>query len=132
MKGIQVRASGLAAVLLSFAIAQAAPPPSSQVEIDNLLSTVAMSNCEFNRNGSWYDARSAAAHLKSKYHYLLARDLVQNAEDFIEKAATASSLSGRPYAIRCKGNEAVPTRQWLLSLLSRYRESHPVAAAPVS
>ena len=120
------RALGLAAGLLLFASAQAAPPPAAQVEIDYLLSTVSLSECEFFRNGSWYDSKFAAAHLKSKLQYLLAKNLVQNSEDFIEKAATASSLSGRPYAIRCKGNEAVPTGQWLLILLARYRESHLV------
>jgi hypothetical protein len=132
MKCKRVHAFCVAAGLLWFAIAQAAPPPIAQVEIDTLLSTVATSNCEFYRNGSWYDATFAAAHLKSKYHYLLARDLVQSAEEFIEKAATASSLSGRPYAIRCKGQEAVPSRQWLLILLSRYRESHPNPPAPLA
>jgi Family of unknown function (DUF5329) len=120
------RALGWAAGLLLFASAQAAPPPAAQVEINYLLSTVSMSECEFYRNGSWYDAKFAAAHLKSKLQYLLAKDLVQSSEDFIEKAATASSLSGRPYAIRCKGQEAVPTGQWLLILLARYRESHLV------
>ena len=118
------RALGLAAGLLWFASAQAAPPPAVQVEINYLLSTVSMSDCEFFRNGTWYDAKFAAAHLKSKLQYLLAKDLVQNSEDFIEKAATASSLSGRPYAIRCPGREAVPTGQWLLILLARYRDSH--------
>jgi hypothetical protein len=109
-----------------FASAQAAPPPIAQVEINYLLSTVTESECEFYRNGSWYDAKSAAAHLSSKFQYLVARDLVHSSEDFIDKAATRSSLSGRPYAIQCKGSEVVPTRQWLLILLSRYRESHPV------
>lgn len=118
------RALGLAAGLLLFASAQAAPPPAAQIEINYLLSTVSMSECEFFRNGSWYDAKFAAAHLKSKLQYLLGKNLVQNAEDFIEKAATASSLSGRPYAIRCQGKDAVPTGQWLLILLARYRESH--------
>jgi hypothetical protein len=120
------RAASLTAGLLFFAAAHAVPPPIAQVEINYLLSTVAMSDCEFFRNGNWYDAKFAAAHLKSKFQYLLAKDLVQSSEDFIEKAATVSSLSGRLYAIRCKGNEAVPTGQWLLILLARYRESHPI------
>lgn len=126
MKRERGRAACLAAGLLFFATAQAAPPPIAQVEINYLLSTVAMSECEFYRNGSWYDAKFAAAHLRSKFQYLLAKDLVHSSEDFIEKAATVSSLSGRPYAIRCKGGEAVPTGQWLLILLARYREPHPI------
>jgi hypothetical protein len=119
-----LRAWHLAAGLLIFAAAHAAPGPAAQAEISYLLSTVASSDCEFYRNGGWYDPKSAADHLSSKYKYLLARNLVQSAEDFIEKAATRSSLSGSDYAIRCGGGAAVPTSQWLLILLARYRESH--------
>jgi hypothetical protein len=119
----------LAAGLLIFAAAHAAPgpAPAARTEINYLLATVAGSGCEFYRNGSWYDSKFAADHLSSKYKFLLARNLVQSAEDFIEKAATRSSMSGRDYAIRCGGGAAVPTGQWLLILLARYRGSHPDA-----
>jgi hypothetical protein len=116
---------GLAIGLFSVA-AHALPPPVAQAEINFLLSTIAASGCEFYRNGSWYGAKEAAAHLSSKFRYLLARDQVQSSEDFIEKAATRSSLSGRAYAIRCDGDEVVPTHQWLVSILAQYRESHRV------
>lgn len=109
--------------LLLFSAAHAAPPPIARIEIGYLLSTVASSNCQFYRNGSWYDAKAAAAHLESKLQYLLTKDLVQSAEDFIEKAATESSMSGRAYAIHCKGSEPVPSAQWLRILLARYRDS---------
>jgi Family of unknown function (DUF5329) len=117
----------LAAGLLLFAAAHAAhaaPGPAAQAEISYLLSTVANSDCEFYRNGNWYNSKFAADHISSKYKYLLAGNLVQSTEDFIEKAATRSSMSGRDYAIRCGGGAAVPTAQWLLILLARYRESH--------
>jgi phage gp46-like protein len=113
----------LAAGLLWFSAVHAAAPATAKTEIDYLLSTVANSDCRFYRNGSWYDAKAAAAHLSSKLQYLLAKDLVQSAEDFIDKAATRSSLSGRAYAIQCKGTEPVPSGQWLQILLARYRES---------
>ena len=124
MKRACRRALILGAGLLLFCTAQALPPPAAQAEIDYLLWTVAASDCEFYRNGSRYEAKAAAAHLSSKFQYLQARDLIHSAEDFIDKAATRSSLSGLPYAIRCKGGEDVPTRQWLLILLARYRDSH--------
>lgn len=113
----------LAVGVLLCSAARAAPPPIAKTEISYLLSTLANSDCEFNRNGSWYDAKSAAAHLSSKLQYLFAKDLVQSSEDFIDKAATQSSMSGRAYEIRCKGGEAVPTGQWLRILLARYRDS---------
>ena len=124
------RASALAAGLLCLGIAHAAPPPLAQAEIDNLLSSVAMSNCEFSRNGSWFDAKAAAAHLTAKYRYLLAKDVIRSAEEFIDKAATVSSMSGRPYAVRCDGHEPVPMGQWLRILLSRQRESPPSPPVP--
>lgn len=119
-----LRTSCLAIGVLMFATASALPAPAAQAEIDYLLSAMASSNCEFYRNGSWYDSKSAADHLATKYKYLAARDLVQSAEEFIEKGATRSSLSGRDYAVRCDGGAAVASSQWLLILLARYRESH--------
>jgi hypothetical protein len=89
----------------------------------NPVLAVAGSECEFYRNGTWYDPKFAADHLSTKFKFLLAKNLVQSAEDFIEKAASRSSMSGQAYAIRCKGGAAVPTSQWLLILLARYRES---------
>jgi len=46
---------------------------------------------------------------------------VETAEQFIEQVATKSSLSGRPYLMRCAGGEPVPTNQWLREVLERYR-----------
>ena len=129
MRGVSAPVCTLLAALLVFAVVHAAPPPSAQTEIKYLLSTVADSECKFYRNGSWYDAKSAAAHLSAKLDYLSAKDLVQSAEDFIDKAATRSSLSERPYEIQCGESAAVPSSQWLLILLARYRESqiHPIS-----
>jgi hypothetical protein len=103
--------------------AQAAPPPSAQVEINYLLSAVAQSDCEFYRNGTWYDAKAAAAHLRDKYEFLVTRNSIQNSGDFIEKAATKSSISGLAYAIRCQGVPTVSSHEWLVQVLAKYRQS---------
>ena len=123
MRSESGRGWSVAVGVLSLVAANASPPPIAQAEISHLLSIMATSNCEFYRNGSWYDGKSAAAHLTQKFQYLVARDLVQSAEDFIEKAATKSSLSGNDYAIRCPDSESVSSSRWLLNLLARYRES---------
>jgi hypothetical protein len=102
-------------------VASAAPPAIAQTEINYLLGFVESSGCEFNRNGSWYDSKRAQAHMRDKYQILAAADQINTAEDFIEKAATKSSLSGRPYQVRCGGGEAVTTSQWLRHVLARYR-----------
>jgi hypothetical protein len=45
--------------------------------------------------------------------------------DFIEEAATKSSMSGRPYLMRCAGGAPVTTNQWLREALERYRRCTP-------
>ena len=44
-------------------------------------------------------------------------------EDFITRAATESSMSHKPYQVRCAGKEAEPSASWLKAELSRYRQS---------
>ena len=102
-------------------VANAAPQAIAQTEINYLLGFVESSGCEFYRNGSWYDSKRAQAHLRDKYQMLAAADQISTAEDFIEKAATKSSLSGRPYEVRCGGGEALTSNQWLRKALARYR-----------
>jgi hypothetical protein len=120
---------GLALGLALLAVARAAPPTIAQTEINYLLGFIGRSGCEFYRNGSWDDPKRAQAHLRYKYEMLAARDQIDTAEDFIEKAATQSSLSGRPYQVRCPGGEAVTSNQWLRNVLARYR-AHAVQGAP--
>jgi hypothetical protein len=92
-----------------------------QIEVNFLLGYIEGSECEFYRNGIWHDPKAARRHLNDKYLYLKARGLIGSAEDFIEKAATKSSLSGEPYQVRCNGGAAVATREWLLDELVRFR-----------
>src|ERR1700690_2941288 len=87
--------------------AWAAPPSVAQIEINHLLGLIEQSGCEFFRNGTWYNAQRAQAHLRAKYDALAASDQIKTAEDFIEKAASISSLSGQPYQIRCGGGAAM-------------------------
>jgi Family of unknown function (DUF5329) len=60
--------------------------------------------------------------LSAKYDALTASDQRRTAEDFIEKAASTSSISGRPYQIRCRGSAPVQTNQWFSEALARYRK----------
>jgi hypothetical protein len=111
-------------------VARAAPPAIAQTEISYLLGFIENSACEFFRNGSWYDGKKAAAHLRDKYEMLATGDGIQTAEDFIEQAATKSSLSGQPYEVRCSGDKAVTTNQWLRDILARYRAPRLRRGAP--
>jgi hypothetical protein len=111
------------ALTISIAAGAASPSASAQDEIAHLLSYVETSGCDFYRNGTWYSAREARAHLEKKYQYLVNRSRVRNAEDFIDKAASSSSVSGEPYQVRCRPNETVPSAAWLRAELDRFRAS---------
>ena len=113
-------------------VAGAAPPTIAQTEINYLLGFIGSSGCEFYRNGSWYDSTKAEAHLRNKYKMLAAGDRINTAEEFIEKAATKSSLSGQPYEVRCSGREMVTSTQWLREELAGYRSRDPPCAPRVA
>jgi len=112
---------GLAPGLMFFTLAMAAPTLEVQAEVGYLLQHIEDSDCVFYRNGLWYDGARASAHLKTKYQYLVAREQVKTTEDFIERAATKSSISGIPYQIRCTGSTTMESNRWLLEALAAYR-----------
>lgn len=114
-------ASGLMLGLAMLPLAHAQPPEAAQVEINYLLGFIEVSGCQFYRNGSWYDSKRAQAHLRDKYEALASRNLIKTAEDFIDLGASESSVSGRPYQIRCGECQAVATNPWLHDALTRYR-----------
>ena len=117
------------ALLLSLAagLTHATPlPPIARAEVDALLARLQASGCEFNRNGSWYAGADAKAHLLKKLDYLEGKDMVKTAEQFIERGASTSSTSGKPYLVRCAGKASVESAQWLKAELQQLR----AASAP--
>jgi len=93
----------------------------SRVEVSFLLGYVDGSSCRFYRNGSWYAPAAAVAHLRGKYARLSARNQIGSAEDFIDKVATRSSLTGEEYAVRCADGANVAAAAWLHAELERLR-----------
>ncbi|RKS28050.1 hypothetical protein BJ917_0914 [Pseudomonas sp. WPR_5_2] len=116
----------MAAGISLFAIvpnAQAQATPQANQEIKGLLDFVEHSKCQFVRNGSEYPGPRARAHLEKKLNYLEGKNMVNSAEDFIDLAATKSSMSGRAYEVRC--SEGVePASIWLKRELQRQRQLH--------
>ena len=108
----------LLALALACAVAAASP---ARPEIDALLARLQSSGCSFERNGSWYDAAKARDHLLRKLEYLEDRNLVQTSEQFIDRAASGSSMSGRPYRVRCGSAPPVESRAWLSEQLKVVR-----------
>ena len=108
----------LSFVLIAGFIAPAHAEADADTEIRALIQAVAESNCEFNRNGSMHSAEAAAAHLELKYSR--GKRYADSAEAFIERLASKSSWSGKPYQMICDG-EAQPAGDWLTAILQDIR-----------
>lgn len=117
-----MKAVVFAAALLVANGALAKAPEPVRAEITHLMATVEKSQCKFNRNGSWYDARAAREHLQKKFDYLDKKDMVTTTESFIERGASTSSMSGKPYEMQCGSAKAVTSAAWLTEELNRYRK----------
>jgi hypothetical protein len=88
-------------------------------EIDYLLKAVGSSGCEFIRNGERHDSREAEDHLRMKYRK--AKSYAPTSEKFIDRLASKSYLSGKPYFIECASEERIASGQWLMQRLIEYR-----------
>jgi hypothetical protein len=95
----------------------------AEKEIFHLLDYLGKSNCEFNRNGTWYSPQDAVQHVKRKYHWLLKKELVNTAEQFIDRAASRSSMSGEPYLVKCGDSDPVKSSDWFTEELKKFRET---------
>lgn len=102
----------------------ASPSPATKGEIIHLFTYLEKSGCQFNRNGSWYSSTEAVNHLQKKYQYLLDKNLISSSEDFIERAATQSSMSGKPYCVKCENAAPVESAAWFKRELTAYRKSN--------
>src|SRR4051812_27036032 len=84
-------------IMLATSLAVAAERP-GQTDIDYLLASVESSGCHFIRNGTDYDGKTAADHLRRKL--ASAGDKVQTVDEFIDGIATKSSMTGQPYQVK--------------------------------
>lgn len=112
----------LRAVFLLLALsgnAGAATLEPTEAEISYLLDFVATSGCTFIRNGDEHDSADAADHLRLKYRR--GHRYADTAEKFIDRLASESSWSGRPYTVRC-GEQVETSSAWLHRALTSYRE----------
>lgn len=94
----------------------------AEQEILHLFEYLKESNCEFNRNGSWYSSAEAVKHLETKYNYLMKKGLINTAEQFIDRAASRSSMSGQSYLVRCNDPKPIRSSDWFTDELKRFRE----------
>lgn len=115
-------AAALACALTCAPLAAAELSPAAQKEITLLLDKVGASSCSFNRNGTWYTGPEARKHLERKFDYMLNRGMLTSADQFIADAASASSMSGKPYLMKCGNDEPKRCGDWLQVELRRMRQ----------
>ena len=120
----------LLALLTAPALMAAPVPLSQRAEIDALMTTLQTSACEFNRNDSWHTATEAKIHLLRKLDYLESENAVHSTEQFIELAASGSSVSGRAYQVRCGSAAPVDSKTWLSTQLKIIRSTARPASLP--
>jgi hypothetical protein len=85
----------------------------------HLIGHVSESGLTFIRNNDRYTSVEAAEHMNKKYRHF--REDIKTAEDFIERCASRSLLSGKPYLVINEQGEQVRTSEWLLAELADYR-----------
>ena len=120
----------LACLLLFSGVCAAEGPASAvQQEISHLFAYLGSSGCQFSRNGSWYSPQEAVDHLNDKYQYLLGKNRIASAEDFIAEAASRSSMSGQAYLVKCGNAAPVESAGWFRAELDKYRKSAPKISA---
>ena len=93
-------------------------------EILHLFDYLEKSNCEFNRNGSWYSPHEAVRHIQKKYRYLVKKGLINTAEQFIDLAASRSSLSGESYLVKCGESKPIKSSDWFTDELKKFRATY--------
>ena len=96
----------------------------TEKEIVHLFEYLGDSNCEFNRNGTWYNTYKAVKHIEKKYRYYMKKGLINSAEQFIDRAASRSSMSGKSYLVRCGDSGPAESSTWLTQELKRFRETY--------
>jgi len=94
----------------------------TQDEISHLLSFVASTDCQYERNGTMHNGKEAVEHINKKYAYY--KDDIKSTEDFIEYSATKSKMSGKFYKIHCNNKISINSQDWLLSELMAYRQAY--------
>lgn len=97
--------------------AQSAPPAEKQ-KIEALIKQVSdLKDAKFVRNGSTYEPPTAVRFLRRKWEANDAQ--VTTARDFIDKVASVSGTSGKPYLIRLKDGRELKSRDFLLAELKK-------------
>jgi hypothetical protein len=95
-------------------------PERERVMIEALITKLeTLTGTQFVRNGKAYSPATAGKFLRGKWKDRV--DEVRSADDFIEKVATRSSTTGRPYLVRYSDKREITTAEFLRAQLERMR-----------
>jgi uncharacterized protein DUF5329 len=101
----------------AFLHAQALPAAEKQ-KIETLIKYVGdLNDAKFVRNGSTYEPSTAVRFLRGKWN--ANKTEVNSARDFIDKVASMSGTSGKPYLIRFNDGREIYSREFLLTALKK-------------
>lgn len=122
--GLHFRLIGIILLMVSTVLNSVGQQTTAYTEtqkIDHLIAFVAnLKGATFIRNGESYEPKQAADHLLMKRNK--AGNRIKTAKDFIDKIATASSLTGEPYLIQFANGKKFPTQLVLISELKKLEE----------
>jgi hypothetical protein len=108
-------------ILALFSGALSAQDNIEKKKIDFLISSVEnLKGAIFIRNGSEYDGKKAAEHLRMKLQNVL---VVQTADDFIRLIASKSSITGKPYMIRLSDGKTIKSEEYFREKLKKYNST---------
>jgi hypothetical protein len=119
----------LATVGLLYTTKALAAPMTETQKIDALIHGVeTLTGVQFIRNGSSYDGKAAAEHLRYKRDH--AGSHCATANDFISNCASVSSMSGQPYQIRGADGKTVTSETYFRTELKRLEAPQTAPTAP--
>ena len=106
-------------ILALFSGAVSAQDNIEKKKIEFLISSVEnLKGAKFIRNGSEYDGKEAAEHLRMKLQK--AGGKVQTADDFIRLCASKSFITGKPYMIRSSDGKTIKSEEYFREKLKEY------------
>ena len=109
-------------ILALFSVAISAQDNIEKKKIEFLISSVEnLKGAVFIRNGSEYDGKAAAEHLRLKLKNAGCR--VQTAEDFIRLCASQSYITGKPYLIRLSNGKTIKAEEYFREKLKEYNST---------
>ena len=103
--------------------APAKSPLSEKEKIEALIQFVKKSDTLFIRGGVEYPSSKAADHLRMKWDYAGKR--IKTARQFIDRIASKSSMTGKPYYVKSKDGKQITSAEWLSQALKKIESNQP-------